>query len=273
MNEKIENFRWKLSADGEIRIEKHYVDGYDVENRVVYQFHRCFYHGCMRCYSSDDYNSILNMSFGRLKANRFCYALSDTTWEHDYKKENNIGKSMISSALLKFDKYLPLRSRQALYGGRTYPIWLKKTCVGAGKINYVDFTSLYPSVQKDFSFPIGHPSILISKECDEVDFDQFCGLIKCDILPLKNLYFPVLPCKFNGKLFFTLCRSCVHLNADCHHSDEERTLTGVWCSPEIKKALEMGYEMKNVYQIYKYESIGDIFSSFVRIFWISSLLS
>ena len=56
------------------------------------------------------------------------------------------------------------------------------------------------------------------------------------------------------------------MNINCQHSDEECTLTGVWCSPEIKKALEMGYEMKNVYELYKYESVGDIFSSFVKYF-------
>ena len=75
--------------------------------------------------------------------------------------------------------------------------------------------------------------------------------MKCDILPWKNLYFPVLPCKFNGKLIFTLCRSCIFntqqhhkVDIDCQHSNEECTLTGVWCSPEIKKALEIEYEMK-----------------------------
>ena len=40
-----------------------------MENRVVYQFHGCFYHGCTKCYSSDDYNNVLNMSFGCSRAN------------------------------------------------------------------------------------------------------------------------------------------------------------------------------------------------------------
>ena len=65
LNKKIGNFRWKLSGDGEIQIEKH-VDGYDVENRVIYQFHGCFYHGCTKCYSSDDYNNddYYNLQYG-----------------------------------------------------------------------------------------------------------------------------------------------------------------------------------------------------------------
>ena len=51
----------------------------------------------------------------------------------------------------------------------------------------------------------------------------------------------------------------------CDHSDHQQLLSGVWCSPEIKKALEMGYEIVKVYEVYQYESV-DIFSSFVIYF-------
>ena len=43
-------------------------------------------------------------------------------------------------------------------------------------------------------------------------------------------------------------------------------LSGVWCTLEIRKALQMGFEIVKVYEIYKYESAGDIFSSFVTYF-------
>ena len=81
LKEKTENFGWKLSADGEIQIGKHYVHGHDVENRVLYQFHGCFYHGCAKYYSSDDCNKVLNMSFGMFESkHEFCYTLFDTVW-------------------------------------------------------------------------------------------------------------------------------------------------------------------------------------------------
>ena len=204
----------------------------------------------VKCYSSHDYNTVLNMSFGclRAKINSVTHYLTQhglevvEMWECDYKRKNNINKSMISSALLKFDKYLPLHPGQALYSGRMSPVWLKKhVSIMQRFIMLILFHFIL--VFRDFSFPIGHPSILVGNECDEVNFDQFCGLVKCNILPPKNLYFPVLPCKFNGKLIFTLCRSCVFnteerhkVNINCQHLDEEWTLTGVWCSPEIKKA-------------------------------------
>ena len=43
-------------------------------------------------------------------------------------------------------------------------------------------------------------------------------------------------------------------------------LSGIWCSPEIEKTLEMGYEIVKVYEIYEYESVDDIFSSCVMYF-------
>ena len=129
----------------------------------------------------------------------------------------------------------------------------------------MNFTSLYPSVQKDFKYPVSHPSILIGKECDNVDFHHLIGLVKCDMLLLKQLYFPILPSKINGKLLFVLCYSCaVEKNNECHHAGEQRLLSGVWCSPEIKKALEMGHKIVKVYEVY--ESANDIFSSFVKYF-------
>ena len=73
--------------------------------------------------------------------------------------------------------------------------------VGKEKIHYVDFTSLYPSMQKDFKYPVG-------QECEGVDFNQLVGLVKCHILLPKHLYFPVLPLKINNKLLFVLLFVC-----------------------------------------------------------------
>ena len=33
------------------------VDGYDVKNKIVYQFQGCYYHGCPKCYKPDDINT------------------------------------------------------------------------------------------------------------------------------------------------------------------------------------------------------------------------
>ena len=46
---------------------------------------------------------------------------------------------------------------------------------------YIDFTSLYPSVQKFEKYPIGHP-IKITDNFN-TDISQYFGVIKCKILP------------------------------------------------------------------------------------------
>ena len=50
----------------------------------------------------------------------------------------------------------PLEPRDALAGGRTNAFVLHHE----GSMGYVDFTSLYPYIQKYGYFPLGHPEII-----------------------------------------------------------------------------------------------------------------
>ena len=94
-----------------------------------------------------------------------------------------------------------MKIRDTLYGGCTSPAILYKDCFHGGKIYYVDFISLYPSVQFSEFFPIKEPEIIVDKiiafqfmekQIKEKE-ERSCGFIKCKILPPDNLYFPVLP--------------------------------------------------------------------------------
>ena len=102
-----------------------------------------------------------------------------------------------------------------------------------------DVTSLYPFVNKTGKIPLGHPEI-ITEKFDSIDNNE--GLIKCKILPPKELYIPVLPARCNGKLMFSLCRSCseAYLTTKCKHFDEERAFTGTWVTDEVKKHCPFG---------------------------------
>ena len=69
----------------------------------------------------------------------------------------------------------------------------------------------------------------------------------------RKLYHPVLPYRHAGKLTFPLCATCVQEEMAKHplersyrykHSNEERTLTGTWCTPDLQKAVELGYEIQ-----------------------------
>ena len=58
---------------------------------------------------------------------------------------------------------------------------------------YIDVCSLYPFICKYGLFPLGHPTILSQENIDQDNLQQYCGLIKCKVLPPTDLYHPVLP--------------------------------------------------------------------------------
>jgi hypothetical protein len=79
--------------------------------------------------------------------------------------------------------------------------------------------------------------------------------IKCNVLPPRNVYHPVLPYKSKSKLIFPLCSTCADTmnQDDCTHSDEERCIVRTWVVDEVRKAVEMGYRLEDVYEFWEYE--------------------
>ena len=119
-------------------------------------------------------------------------------------------------------------------------------------------------MQKKNKFPTGHPIIYINEECNNVDLKKMFGLIKCKILPPHDLYFPVLPLRCQGKLLFPLCFSCAETNnlSNCKH----RCITGTWTTIEVNKAIEFGYRIVEIYEIYHYSRQEKFFSDYVNCF-------
>jgi len=61
---------------------------------------------------------------------------------------------------MKAEEHLHVRTRNALYGGRTEVMLLHyRVKEGEETIQYVGVMSLYPWVCKYFEFPVGHPTI------------------------------------------------------------------------------------------------------------------
>jgi len=76
-------------------------------------------------------------------------------------------------------------------------------------VQYYDVMSLYPYICKYFKFPIGHPFIHVGDACaDKEACLKMDGIMKCTVVPPKDLYRPVLPFRYKN-LLFCLCRSCV----------------------------------------------------------------
>ena len=106
--------------------------------------------------------------------------------------------------------------------------------------------------------------MVITREFDS-DLKQYFGVMQLKVLPPRDLWIPVLPYR-TTKLTFPLCRTCADIdqNTPCQHSDEERALTGVWCSPEIHCALDRGYRVLQCYEIWHYpESRERLFAEYI----------
>ena len=140
-------------------------------------------------------------------------------------------------------QHSPLKTRDALYGGRTEAMRLHHKIEEKETIQYFDVMSLYSYICKYYKFPIGHPVIHVGDTCKNMQAClQMEGPIKCTFFPPKNLYHPVLPFRCNKNLFICLCRTCVNeqnMRGDCRHiSDAERAISGTWVTDEIRLAVE-----------------------------------
>ena len=106
--------------------------------------------------------------------------------------------------------------------------------------------------------------LLLIKEKDkkkELDLSRYFGFAKCTVLPPHGLFHPVLPYRHAGKLTFPLCASCVTEEMSkpflertpvCTHTDSERQLVGTWCTPELLKAIEKGYTVVCVHEVWHF---------------------
>ena len=112
------------------------------------------------------------------------------------------------------------------------------------KIKYIDFTSLYSYVNKYSKYISSHPEI-ITQVAPDAKISDFFGLAHVRVRPPRKLLHPVLPVKMDDKLLFPLCRTCAERREQktCTHTDSERELTGVWCTPELLEAERQNYEI------------------------------
>jgi len=97
----------------------------------------------------------------------------------------------------------------------------------------------------------------VGDTCKNVDAClKMDALIRGTVVPPKRLFHPFIPYRYNKKLLFCLCRSCVHeqnMREECHHhADAERALEGTWVIDELRLALEKGYKILEIHEIYEY---------------------
>ena len=88
-----------------------------------------------------------------------------------------------------------LNIREAFKGGRTNAFCLQYNVERDEKIYHIDVTSLYPTVNKRDTYPIGHPEIILSRFAD---VKKYFGIVKCVVKAPDSVLFPLLPSTFNG---------------------------------------------------------------------------
>ena len=129
--------------------------------------------------------------------------------------------------------------------------------------------SLYPSVNKYTSYPVGFQTILVGREVLSNPMELYFGLIKAKVLPPQRLYLRVLPYRHKGKLYFPVCKKCVQESSleSCTHSEEDRILTGAWVSTELEEDINQGYKFIEVFKVWHWKGkSSDLFRSYVDTF-------
>ncbi len=113
---------------------------------------------------------------------------------------------------------------------------------------------------------VGHPKIITE---NFQDVSEYFGLVKCTVLPPRGLFHPVLPHRACGKLMFPLCKMCADTTnkVACTHTDAERAITRTWCHVELLKAMEKGYEIVRLHEVWHFpEQSDELFKDYVDTF-------
>ena len=208
-----------LNGDrGEFRIDRYSVDGYAEATKTVYSFLGCIHHGCRDCFKQEEtekpvlhpytrqtmtelyQNTILRERYIRQRGYRYIFI-----WECAFKRMVKQNENGIKDFVEGLDIPERLNPRDSFFGGRTNASKLYYKAGEGEKIHYVDFTSLYPYVNKYMKYPVGHPQIILK---NFKDLRQYFGIAKVKMLPPRGLYHLVLPYRSNDKLKFPLCASC-----------------------------------------------------------------
>ena len=247
------------------------VNGFCEEMNTVYEFHGCFWHGHPKCCKANIINSKNQKDMGTL--NDLTVEKRDIIKSAGYNHVSTYECRLTKNKeFQKFAKNFtqeivePLNPRDAFYGGRTNatkPLYdFKENECG----RYVDFCSLYPTVQYYQKYPIGHPT---PEKYDK----SWYGLIKCKIVPPRKLYHPVLPQRIKvdsyEKLVFTLCKMCAEKRNqnECKHIDAERSFIGTWTTDEVNKAIEKGYKVLRTHEVWHFDKSTDtLFKGYIRRF-------
>lgn len=224
------------------------IDGYCPETGQIYLFLDCEYWGCPMCMLEYvEFNHKLPKR--NLYASDVCQMLQNTLADlsRQYRKVNLIWSHEYNTSF-KDPKLLEMAKlfspAECFYGGRTEVFKLYANALLKEKeIHYYDVTSLYPSVYAHHPLPLGEPIHLIGQNIDLSRFhptasNRYYGFAKISVVPRKSDLIGLLPKRDakSGRLYFPVT-----------------PMTGCWFTTEIYLAMQNGYEVTEVYEIYHWD--------------------
>lgn len=117
------------------------------------------------------------------------------------------------------------------------------------KIKYINFTSLYPFINKITQYPIKHPKIITHKFNN---ITTYFKLTKIKILPPQHLFHPILNYHSKNKLTFPLYQTYIKLQQQNSYtySNTKKTLTKTYYTPKLLKTIKKKYQILKIYKIY-----------------------
>ncbi|XP_073496117.1 uncharacterized protein [Phyllobates terribilis] len=261
-------------SGGEKQVGKYSLDGYARVSgqEIAFEYLPCTDYGCQLCRKKIDCSDAPKSHYSQtyqtfrvkkqylLRCGFTVRAICENQWnemlENKRKLQDFLRKKQLPTQLDPWD---------ALYGGRTNTTKLYHKVTQGETIHHYHITSLYPFVNQTKTYPMGHPEIIFE---NIGPIGKYFGIAKVKIYPPRGLLFPVLPIKINKKLVFTLCYSCAANPPKrlCSHKDEERSLTGTWCTIELQMALEKGYRIGHIYEIWNFPNTADeLFASYIKL--------
>jgi hypothetical protein len=192
---------------------------------------------------------------------------------------------------LKVEEFLPIDPRDAYKGGKVEVFKL----VHDAPLQMCDFVSEYPTTLLGNSFdplalenpdtkliwpfPVGIPEIWSYPPLFKYDLNMV-GLIKCTVLPPRQLYAPFLSMRVYStpkdyEVLYGLCRTCmIDRSWPCTHDDESRQFSGTWTLPEMDHAISLGYRVIRITEMWVYPGARtDLFRNFISPFMVEKILS
>ncbi len=198
------------------------------------------------------------------------------TWSKLKKKSEEVKKFMASYIPRPKHRLVP---RKAVRGSNTetyihsYSVQSYPDLV----MESIDCVSLYPWAAINCSYPVGEYRILMSQnDISEVHLrdgqfyvgnQKLHGLMQVCMEPPTYTQFPCLIFRNSSERALAgLCYTCIMEENEsvCAHRPPNRRLTSTWTVIEIEYALQQGYKLLKIFEVYAYAKSQPILSSYFR---------